>query len=38
VAYEHARTSVVALLKQDLSPLLGPKLDYSAMNALLAAR
>lgn len=37
VAYEHARTSVEALLKQDLSPLLGPKLDYSAMNALLSA-
>jgi len=37
VAYEHARTSVEALLKQDLSPLLGPKLDYSAMNALLVA-
>ena len=36
VAYEHAKTSVEALLQQDLSPLLGPKLDYSAMNALLA--
>ncbi|WP_457282578.1 isocitrate lyase/PEP mutase family protein [Polaromonas sp. P5_D5] len=35
LAYEHARTSVEALLKQDLSPLLGPKLDYSAMNTLL---
>lgn len=37
VAYEHARTSVEALLKQDLAPLLGPKLDYSAMNTLLSA-
>ena len=37
VAYEHARTSVEALLKQDLSPLLGPNLDYSAMNTLLSA-
>jgi 2-methylisocitrate lyase-like PEP mutase family enzyme len=36
VAYEHAKTSVEALLRQDLSPLLGAKLDYSAMNALLA--
>lgn len=38
VAYQYAKTSVEALLKQDLSPLLGPKLDYSAMNALLAPR
>jgi 2-methylisocitrate lyase-like PEP mutase family enzyme len=38
VAYEHAKTSVEALLRQDLSPLLGPKLDYPAMNTLLAAR
>ena len=38
VAYEHAKTSVEALLRQDLSPLLGPKVDYSAMNALLAPR
>lgn len=37
VAYEHAKTSVEALLRQDLSPLLGPKMDYSALNALLAA-
>jgi 2-methylisocitrate lyase-like PEP mutase family enzyme len=31
------RVSVEALLKQDLSPLLGAKLDYSAMNTLLSA-
>ncbi|AYQ28318.1 MULTISPECIES: isocitrate lyase/phosphoenolpyruvate mutase family protein [unclassified Polaromonas] len=37
VAYEHARTSVEALLKQDLAPLLGDKLDYSAMNTLLSS-
>jgi 2-methylisocitrate lyase-like PEP mutase family enzyme len=37
VAYEHARIGIEALLKQDLSPLLGPKLDYSAMNTLLSA-
>lgn len=37
VAYEHARTSVEALLKQDLAPLLGDKMDYSAMNTLLSA-
>jgi len=35
VAYEHARTSVEALLQQDLAPLLGPRMDYSAMNRML---